>query len=408
MAWQLATDIENALWTAAQRVLPKPAYTGRALREAIIARSRRYTSEREQLAEPAGNRAARDADLAARALFFTPADAAKVAVPVGELDRRGLLPSTGQLSIIDAGAGAGAMTLGLLDYLRARRQPTDDLHVRVRAIDRDARALEVMRATLDELDRQPDFGIRVALTVESADIACLARADLRASADLVLAGTVLNEVPADVRPDIVRSMLAGLRPGGSAIIIEPALRATARDLHRLRDRLLADKLAHVFAPCTRTEAPCPALAEERDWCHEDRPSNLGPRTASLASATGLRVHGLKFAYLTLRHEPGTLAEAPSETRRQGESDARIALRVVSRPRRHKGVRECFACGPDGRVRIRLLKRNRGPDNAPFADARRGDVLLAPTNLASGGDVTRSHAIDCVALVPPSAGRGRRD
>lgn len=391
MAWQLSSDIEDALWRAAERIVPRRARTGRVLREAIVARSRRYTSERQALAEPIGSAAQREADLAARALFFTPADAGKVAIPLRELDRQGLLPRTGRLSIIDAGAGAGAMTLGLLDYLRATGALTSGRTIAIRAIDRDARALAFMSAVLAELGER--WQVQLSLNPECADLDCLSRAELRASADLLLMGTVLNEVPSALRPGIVQSALTAIRPDGSAIIIEPALRATARDLHEVRDWLLETQLARVFAPCTRTSAPCPALADERDWCHEDRPNHLNPRTASLAGATGLRVHGLKFAYLTLRHNP----DAQAERDRDG---ARVALRVVSRPRRQKGMRECFACGPEGRVRIRLLKRHRSAQNAEFGTARRGDILVAPARLAAGGDVAREDELELVSALPP--------
>lgn len=399
MAWQLSASIEDALWTAAERMLPRRAYTGRVLREAIIARSRRYTSEREFLDEPPARGPAADADLAARALFFTPADAGKLFIPLSELDRVGLMPRAGQLSVIDAGAGVGAMTLGLLDYLHQTGALTADLHVRVRAIDRDARALELMRAVVDIVADRLDA--RVSLTVEGGDIGRLvgpvARGSARESADLVLAGTLLNELPADARSDVVRDMVAAVRPAGAAIVLEPALRATARELHRVRDWLISNDLCYVFAPCTRASAPCPALEDERDWCHEDRATSLTPRTASLAGATGLRVHGLKFAYLTLRREPGSqVASGPGD---QGDSE-RAAVRVVSRPRRQKGMRECFVCGAGGRVRIRLLKRNKSENNSDFARARRGDVLLLPARLTGGGDLSADDPVEHIGVDPP--------
>ena len=62
--------------------------TGAALVDAVVDRSRRYTSEREALAAPAD----RNSDLAARALFFTIADAAKPALPLLELARAGHQP----------------------------------------------------------------------------------------------------------------------------------------------------------------------------------------------------------------------------------------------------------------------------------------------------------------------------
>ena len=120
-----------------------------------------------------------------------------------------------------------------------------------------------------------------------------------------------------VRPDPRRlgPQRAGARGAGSAsssgrwppsirparsIVVEPALRETARDLHEVRDQVLGRGLGHVFAPCTRRAAPCPMLADPRDWCHEERPLDLPPRALALAINTGLRDGAMKFAYLVVR------------------------------------------------------------------------------------------------------------
>src|SRR5439155_17805257 len=89
-------------------------------------------------------------------------------------------------------------------------------------------------------------------------------------ADLVVMGTLLNELPAEARLSLVQRALAAVSPDGAVIVIEPALRETSRALHELRDAVLAGGHGFVFAPCTRTCAPCPALADPDDWCHEDR------------------------------------------------------------------------------------------------------------------------------------------
>jgi ribosomal protein RSM22 (predicted rRNA methylase) len=175
---------------------------------------------------------------------------------------------------------------------------------------------------------------------------------------------------------------------GALVIIEPALRQTSRALHRLRDQLLTRGAAHVFAPCTRAAAPCPALADERDWCHEDRPLALPPRTAALAAATGLRDTGVKFSYLVLRRDPSPLVAAPPD---------RTALRVVSEPQKAKGRRELTACGEAGWVPLRLLTRHRTDRNRPFERARRGDVLLVDH---ADRDITADHAIERISADDP--------
>jgi ribosomal protein RSM22 (predicted rRNA methylase) len=178
-------------------------------------------------------------------------------------------------------------------------------------------------------------------------------------------GTVLNELDAAARLALVEEALAAIAPDGAVILIEPALRDTSRALHELRDALLTKAGAHVFAPCTRTLAPCPMLANPDDWCHEDREVKLPSRTHELARLTHLRDSGLKFSYLTLRKNDAPLVE-------QGPA----AWRVVSEAFIAKGKHEMFGCSNAGRVPLRLLKRNRTEANRAFERAKRGDVLVA--------------------------------
>jgi ribosomal protein RSM22 (predicted rRNA methylase) len=187
--------------------------------------------------------------------------------------------------------------------------------------------------------------------------------------DLILAGTVLNELDPVGRRSLVERALTALDPRGAVILIEPALRETSRDLHQLRDDILAREVAHVFAPCTRTAAPCPALARERDWCHEDRPLALPPRAARLAAVTGLRDDGMKFSYLVLRRRAEPLFATPP---------GHTAYRLVSEPRKQKGRRECLACGDSGWVALRLLSRRRSEQTRRFERARRGDLVVLDT------------------------------
>ncbi len=357
MTWRLDSRLEEALWAAARGRLPPAALSGTALRAAIVERTLRYTSERSRLHETlAGNPAA--ADLAARALFFTVADAAKVLIPLTELDRVGLLGEH-QLRVLDLGAGAGAMTLGLADFLARRGQQS---RLDATLVDVDRSALELAADAVAAF--VPDARIRV----NAADVAAI---ELQGSFDLVLMGTVLNELPAAAQLPLVEKAIRALAPGGSLVVIEPALRETTRALHLLRDQLLMDDRAQVFAPCTRTVAPCPALADEADWCHEDRAVELPPRARQLAQATGLRTGGMKFSYLVLRQTPA--AQMPHLQHQP--------LRVVSAPLKSKGKHELYVCSDQGRQLVRLLRRRRSTDNRAFERARRGDLLITQSPLA---------------------------
>ncbi len=379
--FEVAAIVEDALLAAARRRLPAEVLGGAALTAAVVDRSRRYTSERERLAAPGGERAS-IADLAARALFFTVADAAKLHLPLAELASGALPAPPGFLAgpevrVLDVGAGCGAMTLGLCTFLaRSAARP----RLVVTLVDRDGDALAIAADAIGAVARA--LGLEVAVTVRAGDV----NAALPAGPyDLVVAGSVLNELAAPTT--VTEAMIAALAPAGVAIIVEPALRTTTRALHAVRDALVTAGCAAVLAPCSRRAAPCPALADDRDWCHDHRPLTLPPRARQLAHVTGLRDGDLKLAYLTLCRPAA--APPPSQ-----------AWRVVSDPHASKGKLELTLCGAPGWVPARLLKRNRSAANRAVERARRGDLLvIEPTPTVDSPDLEASTTAVIAATSP---------
>jgi precorrin-6B methylase 2 len=345
MVWIVPAALEEVVHAATRAALGDAPLATAALTRSILDRSRRYTSERDRLT------ADRTGDLAARAMFFTIADAMKIAIPLGELLHRDAVPAARPLRIVDLGAGCGAMSLGAIATLPS------ELALDILAIDRDGPALAIARAAIRDFAARRGTTVAIATRDDDVTRARLPRADL------VVIGTLLNELTAEARIALVERALAAIGDDGAVIIIEPALRDTARALHELRDAILGTGRGHVFAPCTRTLAPCPALADPSDWCHEDRALQLPRRTAELARLTHLRDGGMKFAYLVLRREPLALV------------DAAPAWRVVSAPMPAKGKLEIIGCSNAGRVPLRLLRRHRNPANRSIEQADRGDVLI---------------------------------
>ncbi len=287
-------------------------------------------------------------------MFFTIADAMKVAVPFVELANRDALPAARPLRVIDLGAGCGAMSLGLIEAVTRLGSP---IGLSITAIDRDAAALGIAAAAVRQL-----------ATVRGLDVTFTPRTDdatgaKLASVDLVVIGTLLNELAAPARQALVERALAAIGDDGAVIIIEPALRETARALHELRDVILATGAGHVFAPCTRAGAPCPSLANPNDWCHEDRTIKLPPLTRELSRLTHLRDDGMKFSYLVLRRQPLSVVEGPG------------AWRIVSPSRSPKGKHEVTGCSDPGWVSLRLLRRHRTDANRDLERADRGDVVV---------------------------------
>ena len=134
--------------------------------------------------------------------------------------------------------------------------------------------------------------------------------------DVVLVGQLLSELdvssPEELRRQRHAALLRSLldertEEAGAVVVIEPALRDRARHLHRVRDEL-ASGGATIFAPCLHG-APCPALARESDWCHEDLAVDLPEWLVPVARAAGLRREGLTFSYVVLHRGGRRLADA---------------------------------------------------------------------------------------------------
>jgi len=339
-------------------------WTGRtALVRGIQELSAQYTARRDGTwrPPPPGPRHA-----PARILFFTLADLVKLGYLLAELAHaRQPAPdpeldpaAPDPLRVLDLGAGYGAQTLAVLALLDPPHRPATR-PIRLEAVDRDPLALELLQQLVAECRSTIGLGSRTEVTVSNRELA--GAFEPNGPFDLVVAGNLLNELQPDRRLPLVSSLLAALSrsPAGAGrlIVLEPALATTSRELHTLRDALLARGQARVLAPCTRS-GPCPALADPGDWCHERRSWRPPPQLQALTRATGLRQGDLRWSYLTLGAE-GALPGADG------------SWRVVGGPIKSKGKLELFLCGEPGRVRAVRLQRHRSPTNRPFDKLRRG-------------------------------------
>jgi SAM-dependent methyltransferase len=348
-----AADLEQVIWQVARRALGRRARQQRELARQILELSSAYNEGRPP--PPS------EESVLARLTFFTLADLPKAAFPLAELlNRDQLSPAPGEpLRVLDLGAGCGTLTLGLLGLLHAGglRWPLS-----VTAVDRDRRALALMQQVLDRARHEGLLPGPLSLHVRGGGDLLAGAARPGVPPRLIMAGGLINELPPAARLPLLRSLLGQLAPGGQLLLLEPALRSCSRALCGLRDQLLAEGAATVFAPCTR-DGPCPALLREGDWCHERRSWRPTPELQRLATATGLRRRDLKWSYITLNRHGARV--------HQGRPPG--AFRVVSRPRRTKGKLEVYLCGPPGRPLWTRLQRHRAPDNAAFGRLRRGQL-----------------------------------
>lgn len=207
-------------------------------------------------------------------------------------------------------------------------------------------------AELVAVDRVPGPGIL------TADVTRGARPKgVAGTFDLIVAAHLLNELAldADARARLVGAWCRELLDAaGTCILVEPALRDTSRALLAVRDRVRAAGL-FVVAPCVLQE-PCPALARERDFCHD---------SAGVIAQGRSRVD---FSYLVLQ--------------RQGSADLDPSrFRVVSDAMKDKGRLRLFLCGAPGRVLVTRLDRDRCAGNEALDQVVRGDQVRVESPVA---------------------------
>ena len=311
--------------------------------------------------------------------YFLPVNLPKLHVPLAAWRAAaGRLPET--LRCLDLGSGPGTALLGLADFIR--ELPADERPERLElvALDQSYESLKDAEALLERFARREPRpaielqALRSDLVVDRAELFPLAAAG--GKFDLVLAANVLCEVVragADGFDRAVALVAAAadqlLSPTGAILIVEPGLRETSRDLHRLRDRLIAEHGLHIVAPCLH-EAPCPALATDRDWCIADLAWEPPQIVRAIDQRTGLRKGSLKFSYLVLRRE----AAAPVAGR----------WRVVSDVLDFKGEQRVYLCAEGRWIVVGRLKRD-GVE--PFEDLQRGD-LIEVQGLQTKGSIFR--------------------
>ena len=274
--------------------------------------------------------------------------------PVSYLQARGVLSELPRRprSALDLGSGPGPVAFAALDAGAAE----------VVAADRSAPALAAARRIATEMGEP--LATREWDPQRRGGLAGLAGGR---KFDLITLGHVINELfpgegAATRRADLLEGALDLLAPGGSLVVIEPALRETSRGLLEVRDLLVARGVA-VRAPCLFRGA-CPALVRPTDWCHAERRVEPPPLVDEIGRRAGLRKEAVKMSYLVLAPKGEGWREPPPG----------LVFRIVSEPLPSKGRLRYMGCGPEGRKGLALQEKDVTPRNRAFENLLRGDVV----------------------------------
>ncbi len=307
--------------------------------------------------------------------YFLPVNLSKIQVLLDELPEEGGMgmgASDHSMAVLDLGSGPGTGALALLDWLWHRCSErakflsvlaTDASHAPLRDTKR------LWEVYCQEVGIS-DAGLRcVEGNLEHPLKGDLGKQIMRSGPyDLIIMANCLNELfsasadPPIERAAVVTQLLPFLAPLGTIMIVEPALRQTARALHHVRNHLLKQEVCTVYSPCLH-EGACPALDRPDDWCHEERPWQTPPAIAAIDRDVGFIKDALKFSYLLLRTDGRTIVTRNPET-----------FRVVSELRELKGDARAWLCNELGRSEVGRLDRSESVTNAEWEACQRGSII----------------------------------
>lgn len=352
------------------KVSPERDLRGDVLAQAVVNLSRLFTTARATLPphyldDPV--------HASAYLSYFLPVNLSKVQVLLDELpDDSSPETPDHAMTVLDLGCGQGTGSLALLDWLWHRSQE--------QAKSLSVLATDASRASLQDAKRLweaycQEVGISVAgLRCIEGNLEHPLKGDLGKEIvrggpyDLIIMANCLNELfsasvdPSAERAAVVAQLLPYLAPRGTIMIVEPALRQTARALHQVRNQLLKQRLCTVYSPCLH-EGACPALDHPDDWCHEERPWQTPLAIAAIDQDVGFIKDALKFSYLLLRTDGRTIVTRSPQT-----------FRVVSELRELKGEKRAWLCNETGRPEVGRLDRKASPHNAAVDSWHRGAIV----------------------------------
>lgn len=305
-------------------------------------------------------------------VYYLPVNLAKVQVLLDELQPIYPLVPDQDFRVLDLGGGPGTGAIGVLDWClsRAARPPST---LRVIAVDRSSHALRVATDVWQAYSEQQRGQSILPLTTVECNLERSLPSTIRDGGgvngyQLIIVQNLLSELfvgsmdSVGQRTALIGELLNYLDSEGSLMLIEPATRSASRDLHQVRDNLLAGRHCSVYAPCLH-DAPCSALVKPDDWCHEERRWEKPAWIAQVDRQVGLIKDALKFSYVILRKDGKTLVPRNPDYHR-----------VVSELRVMKGEKRVWLCDQAGRSEIGRQDKESSVSNLAFDNWHRGAII----------------------------------
>ncbi len=278
-----------------------------------------------------------------------------------------------RLKVLELGCGPGTGVAGMWAWaqprgIRWRHYATDAVPEALSAAEALGRALGVRDLSTRRVDLRSPLGPQL----EGVP-----------PVDITLMMNVVNELPTRLFSTLAESLASTLAQNGALVVIDPAAFEPSRRALTFRDAL-SEAGWTIRAPCPQS-GPCPALAADGEWCHENwtlaRPSFM----AAVDALVGTRRETLKATWFIADRHPSTSAAEPG------------LARVVSERFEERGRSRARVCTPEGLVTLELQRRDRGPTNRDFAQMGRFS-LIRYTGGTPVGDALRLGAEDTVSVI----------
>lgn len=256
------------------------------------------------------------------------------------------LPKTGPLRILDIGAGPGTTAFAASYFF-------GDRPVEIFAIEQNRSISKDALQMFQNFRTNPEHR----LTIKNSPFTEKTRIPGKRF-HLAVAANVLNELQAHQHPGFVQNIL---KHADLFISIEPALQKITHQMMRLRDLIVADRMAAVLAPCLHQQS-CPMLRHNfRDWCHFYIDWECPEVIRHLERFTGNKHDYVKMCYFIYGPTPQIFSDNLSRT--------------VSSPLKSRGKKEYILCGKNGKLRkIERLEKDKSESNLLFDKLKRGDIL----------------------------------
>ncbi len=290
-------------------------------------------------------------------LYYTSANLLKIYYPLDELRPSGFFSSNKPIRVLDVASGTGSMAWGFMSWAGQNQIPAGQCHLTLSDYSESA-----LRESGSDLKSVFTDTVFQTIPVNLND-PCVTGA----SYDLVIGGNFLSELSSRGIDNFQLLLEKSLNDDGYALLIEPALRETARNLQAFRDRMLS-KGWTIYSPCC-TLIPCPLLHDPGDWCHHDIPWERPVYMALMDEMIGHIKKSLKFTYIILTKKNRTLINyiSPGKNRKN-------IYRIVSELFDEKGRYRAIACNDTGKTEFQKNKRNKTVCNEAFGRLRRYNLV----------------------------------